>query len=341
MYVCDHQLRALLPQLAIGIEDGAESFNPDDQIQPASIDFRLSHVFWKPLRRFGLDLRRSRLLEIQPRRYYRRVQLKPGETITIRPFELLLGRTLEEFSIPNDCAGDLTGRSSFARLGLMVNATGGFINPGWRGRMPLQLVNLSPNPIRLVPGLPICQVRFTKLSGVPEKPYGHPDLESKYLDDDGGPSYWWRDKRIRRLHAALAEKLVEERIQQEISRLVGSREPEVIERMEAEVSRLRVHEMQSADAVLERFAESEDRRRSLRRWGINVARASFTVGITASLWVANKLPPVRWWHYAVWSAAVTLVALSIYAFRTEVGDHFGKGELRDARLPERDRDCRS
>jgi deoxycytidine triphosphate deaminase len=270
MYLCDHHLRELLPQLKIEIEEGSDAFNVDDQVQPASIDIRLSHVFWRPRRRFTIDLRRSRLLEIEPRRYYKRTRLALGETITIGSSELLLGRTLEEFEVPNGYAAELTGRSSFARLGLMVNATGGFINPGWRGRMPLQLVNFSPNPIRLVPGLPICQVRFVKLSDLAEKPYGHPDLQSKYLNDDGGPSYWWRDKRIKKLHSLLSEKFVEERIQREIEQSIGPCEPEVIERLERLVARMRVDEMQSVESVLERFAEKEAGRRSLLQWELNL-----------------------------------------------------------------------
>ena len=330
MYLCDSDLRQLLPALQIEVEEGAEPFNADDQVQPASIDLRLGHLFWRPRRRFAVDLRRSRLLEIEPRRYYKRMRLGVGETITIQPSDLLLGRTLEEFTVPNGYAAELTGRSSFARLGLMVNATGGFINPGWRGRMPLQLVNFSPNPIRLVAGLPICQVRFVRLTDLAEKPYGHPDLQSKYLQDDGGPSYWWRDKRIKKLHRVLAEKSVEERIQQEIAGIIGTREPEVIERLERRLSSMRIDEIQSAASVLEQFADSEDRRRMFRQWAINLARASFTVGIAASLWVANKLPPAQWWHWAVWATSLSLFTLSVYAFRTEVGDHFGSKELRTA-----------
>jgi deoxycytidine triphosphate deaminase len=331
MYLADRELRELLPAMAIASEEGAEPFNPDEQVQPASIDIRLSQVFWRPLRRLPIDLRRSRLLEIQPRRYYRRAELATGETITIKPSELLLGRTLEEFAVPNGYAAELTGRSSFSRLGLMVSVTGGFINPGWRGRMPLQLVNFSPNPIKLVPGLPICQIRLVKLTDKAERPYGHPDLQSKYANDDGGPSYWWRDKRIKRLHEVLAEKLVEEQIQRKIGDVIGPREPEVIERLERLIGRMRVQDLQSVDSVLERFAESEERRRALRRWAINLSRGSFTVGVTASFWVANKLPPVRWWHCLVWSGAALLMGLSLYAFRTEVGDHFGSPELRTCR----------
>lgn len=331
MYLSDKHLRELLPTIRIVVEDGAEPFQFDEQIQPSSLDLRLSTVFWRPLRRFTIDLRRSRLLEISPRRYYRKVVLGTGETIVLRPFELLLGRTLEEFSVPNGYAAELTGRSSFARLGVMVSATGGYINPGWRGHMPLQLLNLSPNPIRLVAGLPICQVRFVQLTSRADRPYGHPDLQSIYLDDDGGPSYWWRDKRIKKLHILLSERTVEERIQHVLYAAIGTREPEVVERLERRVAHTRMADIQNAEAMLEDFAVHEEQRRKLRRCAINVSRASFTVGITASLWVVNKLPPLRWWHIATWCGAVCLIILSIYAFRTEVGDHFGTAELHESR----------
>jgi deoxycytidine triphosphate deaminase len=328
MYLCDKDLRKLLPEINVTAEDGADPFQPDEQVQPASVDFRLSAVFWRPLRRFTIDLRRPRLLELSPRRYYRKVILEAGETIVIQPAELLLGRTLEQFSVPNGYAAELTGRSSFARLGLMVSATGGFINHGWRGRMPLQLVNL-----KLVAGLPICQVRFVQLTGLAEHPYGDPALQSIYLDDDGGPSYWWRDKRIKKLHDLLAERLVEERIQRHLYLSIGQREPEVIERLERHVERTRVAEVHNAEELLEEFSAKEDRRRNLRRWAVNLARGSFTIGITASLFVANKLPPLRWWHLATWVAGLCLIALSVYAFRTEIGDHFGAAELRGSRKP--------
>jgi deoxycytidine triphosphate deaminase len=331
MYLCDKHLRQLLPEIQILAEDGAEPFQAEEQIQPSSIDLRLSSVFWRPVRRFTIDLRRARLLEINPRRYYRKIALAGGETLVLRPFELLLGRTLEEFSVPNGYAAELTGRSSFARLGLMVNATGGYINPGWRGRMPLQLFNLGPNSIRLVPGLPMCQVRFVRLTDLAARAYGDPALQSIYINDDGGPSYWWRDKRIQKLHALLAEHLVEERIQRDVYAAIGPCEPEVIERLERRIAGTRIADVHNAQALLEDFAESEERRRRFRRWAINVSRGSFTVGITASLWVANRLPPLRWWHVAIWCGAACLVGLSIYAFRTEVGDYFGAPELRQSR----------
>ena len=107
MQASDRQIRELLSRLDFATEPGFSAFSAAEQVQPASIDLRLSGVFWKPLRLFTIDLRRSKLLEISPRRYYRKVQLEQCESIILKPRELLLGRTLEEFSVPNGFAADL------------------------------------------------------------------------------------------------------------------------------------------------------------------------------------------------------------------------------------------
>lgn len=327
MYLSDRELTSLLPALDVQPESTEYPFA--DQVQSASIDLRLSATFWRPKRRATIDLRRSRLLEIEPRRYYKKVLLEHGETIILRPYELLLGRTLEQFTMPNGYAGEVSGRSSFARMGLQVSATGGLVQPGWRGHMPIQLVNFGPNPIRLVAGLPICQLRIAELSSLAERSYGDASLNSLYMNDDGGPSYWWRDKRIQELHAKLAERSVEVRIQKGLHAAVRDREPEVIERLERAIDKLQVSELQSVDAILETFAMSEERRRTTRRWMINLSRASFSVGVSASLWVYNK-SPIGWLHRVAWGIAAITVLLSLYAFLTEVGDHFGRAELRKA-----------
>lgn len=223
MYLCDRDIIELLPQLKICTDNKDFPFVPDEQIQPCSIDLRLSNVFWIPARRGAIDLRKSRLLELSPRRHWKKVVLKPGESITIKPDRLLLGRIYEKFAMPVQSAGEIEGRSSFARMGLMVHCTGDFINPGYRGHMPLQLVNLGPNAIKVFPYVPICQLKLVRLSGRPARLYGERELQSKYMDDDGGPSYWWRDKRIRRLQKTLGEIDIAIAIQNSILDTIGFR----------------------------------------------------------------------------------------------------------------------
>jgi deoxycytidine triphosphate deaminase len=73
-----------------------------------------------------------------------------------------------------------THNSSLGRLGLIVHATAGFVDPGFRGSLTLEITNFNSVPIVLRPGLPIAQLSFMALDRPAERPYGHPDLGSHY-----------------------------------------------------------------------------------------------------------------------------------------------------------------
>ncbi len=73
-----------------------------------------------------------------------------------------------------------THNSSLGRLGLIVHATAGFCDPGWKGTLTLELNNLTRVPIKLHPGLPIAQLSFMALDAPAQRPYGSPELGSHY-----------------------------------------------------------------------------------------------------------------------------------------------------------------
>jgi deoxycytidine triphosphate deaminase len=73
-----------------------------------------------------------------------------------------------------------THNSSLGRLGLIVHATAGFVDPGFSGSLTLEITNLTRVPIILWPGKPIAQLSFMTLDAPAERPYGHPDLGSHY-----------------------------------------------------------------------------------------------------------------------------------------------------------------
>ncbi|MDX6698413.1 MAG: replicative helicase [Solirubrobacteraceae bacterium] len=73
-----------------------------------------------------------------------------------------------------------THNSSLGRLGLIVHATAGFCDPGWKGTLTLELANLTRIPIRLYHDLPIAQLSFMSLDAPAERPYGHQELGSHY-----------------------------------------------------------------------------------------------------------------------------------------------------------------
>lgn len=89
-----------------------------------------------------------------------------------------------------------THNSSLGRLGLIVHATAGFVDPGFKGTLTLEITNLTRVPIILWPGKPIAQLSFMALDRPAERPYGHPDLGSHYHEQveatesryEGGPA---------------------------------------------------------------------------------------------------------------------------------------------------------
>ena len=87
-----------------------------------------------------------------------------------------------------------THNSSLGRLGLIVHATAGFCDPGWKGTLTLELNNLTRVPIKLYPGLEIAQLSFMTLDRPAQRPYGSPELGSHYQGQRAA-----RRRRCRRL----------------------------------------------------------------------------------------------------------------------------------------------
>ncbi len=145
-------------------------------LQPASVDLRLGDSFrvFHNHRVSAIDLREP------PRDLTEQVVVGPDEPFVIHPGEFCLGRTAEWVELPDDIVARIEGKSSLGRLGLIVHATAGFCDPGWKGTLTLELNNLTRVPIRLWPGLPIAQLSFMTLDRAAERPYGHPELGSHY-----------------------------------------------------------------------------------------------------------------------------------------------------------------
>ena len=70
-------------------------------------------------------------------------------------------------------------------MGLQVHATAGFVDPGFSGVIVLELSNVANLPILLRPGMKIAQMVFEQMDRAAERPYGHPDLGSKYQGQSG------------------------------------------------------------------------------------------------------------------------------------------------------------
>jgi len=92
--------------------------------------------------------------------------------------------TYESVTLPADLVGWLDGRSSLARLGLMVHVTAHRIDPGWSGRIVLEFFNAGKLPLALRPGMMIGALSFEPLSGPADRPYNRRQ-DAKYRDQQG------------------------------------------------------------------------------------------------------------------------------------------------------------
>ena len=147
-----------------------------DLVQPASVDLRLGDSFrvFHNHRASAIDLRHP------PENLTEEVVVPEGESFVIHPGEFCLGRTLEWVELPDDIVARIEGKSSLGRLGLIVHATAGFCDPGWKGTLTLELNNLTRVPIKLYPHLEIAQLSFMMLDRPALRPYGSPELGSHY-----------------------------------------------------------------------------------------------------------------------------------------------------------------
>jgi dCTP deaminase len=147
-----------------------------DMVQPASVDLRLGDSF----RVFHNHLAPAIDLDRPPEHLTELIVIDADESFVIHPGEFVLGATLERVSLPDDVVARIEGKSSLGRLGLIVHATAGFVDPGFTGTLTLEITNLTRIPIILWPGKPIAQLSFMALDRPAERPYGHPDLGSHY-----------------------------------------------------------------------------------------------------------------------------------------------------------------
>lgn len=134
----------------------------DDAFQPSSIDLRLGEGF--------LSIDGTKLSE---------------KAITVQPNDFLLASTLESIELPNGIVAKLEGKSSLGRKGIFVHVTAGYVDPGWKGRLTLEIYNASSEPYILTSGSKICQIRFMRLSSPVDRMYGDPALGNHYQNSEG------------------------------------------------------------------------------------------------------------------------------------------------------------
>jgi len=146
------------------LRNGAITVEPFDrsQIGPGSIDLTLGNdfrVFKKQSKVYHIK-NDSRFEDIT-----KSVHVEDGGYVVIKPGEMILGITKEKITLADNISGRLEGRSRFARFGLGVHVTAGFMHPGISNHQVLEILNLGHGPLALYPGTKICQFVFEKCEG--------------------------------------------------------------------------------------------------------------------------------------------------------------------------------
>jgi len=175
MVLSDHTIRE---EIAAGrlVIDPFE----DRYVQPASVDLRLGRYFrvFRNYRLPYIDVKKEmpELTELE--------KMEDEVPFILHPGEFVLAVTLERVEIPADLVGRLDGKSSLGRLGLIVHSTAGFVDPGFKGNLTLELTNVANLPVTLYYAMPVSQISFSRLTTPADKPYGS-DIGSKYQDQAG------------------------------------------------------------------------------------------------------------------------------------------------------------
>lgn len=152
----------------------------EDQLQPCSYDVTLGPTIIRFIGSGEIDAASRSLNRIE----YFRFDI-PEIGYILDPGEFILGSTNEGVSIPSDIAARYEGKSSLGRLGLASHITAGFIDPGFRGDITLEIKNENNHPIRIKSGMAIGQLCFFTVDQNVERPYGSKDLGSHYFDQIG------------------------------------------------------------------------------------------------------------------------------------------------------------
>ncbi len=134
-----------------------------NQIGEVSVDLRLGYDFLVSIftrKSFiSVDSALEDFRSIES--YFQPTRRDVGDRFILYPNQVVLTTTFEYVAVPNDLVVDICPRSSYSRLGVHF---GGMIQPGYRGCLPLELINLGNNPIELIVGSRIAQCRFSVTS---------------------------------------------------------------------------------------------------------------------------------------------------------------------------------
>lgn len=172
MYLSDNDIKAAIQTGEITIKDFDER-----RLQPASYDILLGNRFMVsvPHATTVIDPAKKKFPETKE------VIIADDEVFVLHPGVSVLGTTWDYIGSKNKYLIHISGKSSLARIGLIVHNTAGIVNPGHFLNITLELANLNNVPIVLRPKMEIAQLLFSTLSSTPQQDYS---LAGRYNDQN-------------------------------------------------------------------------------------------------------------------------------------------------------------
>ncbi len=184
MRLCDKDIEQSLRDEQIKISPTPDS----SMISGVSVDIRLGNEFrvFKDHTVPYIDLAapKGEVQQAMNAVMSEEIVIADGEAFFLHPGELALAVTYESVTLPDNIVGWLDGRSSLARLGLMVHVTAHRIDPGWSGQIVLEFYNSGKLPLALRPKMKIAALNFETMSASAERPYNKRD-DAKYKGQSG------------------------------------------------------------------------------------------------------------------------------------------------------------
>ncbi len=161
MILADREIKQAVAAGEIKI-DGFE----EKRLQPASYDILLGNKFTISLPEGMVAI--DPVKKVFPKT--REIEIADDGEFILHPGQMVLGTSWDFFGSDKYLI-QLSGKSSLARLGLLVHNTAGIVNPGHFLNITLELYNLNSMPIILRPKMPIAQLTFSRMTSSPEADY--------------------------------------------------------------------------------------------------------------------------------------------------------------------------
>lgn len=162
------------------LKEGKLKIDPlevEEQIMPVGVDLRLGNEFkmFKRDVKSHIDPSKDKLEDTM-----QTIMIEDGKSLMLHPGEFILGVTKEFIRLPDNIAGRIDGRSSLGRMGIIVHSTAGHVDPGFEGKLTLEITNIGKLPVMLFPGMKFCSIIFEEISSPVEKDY---QKVGKYVGD--------------------------------------------------------------------------------------------------------------------------------------------------------------